>query len=83
MSARYQQLLAEWRAAAAVTKDAQDRLKGRFDAFLAGDGPEPTEEEVQQVHRLREVESGKLDEAMRYLRETTTPTRKGKSDHPR
>lgn len=70
MSARYQELLDEWRAAAAASKEGQSRLKDRLDAFLEGRGAEPSEHEVKEVHRLREVEMTKLEKAMRYLRET-------------
>jgi hypothetical protein len=70
MSERYEQLLAEWRACASETRDAQARVREQFDAFLDGRGPEPSVRELKQLDQLREVENAKLEAAMRYLRET-------------
>jgi hypothetical protein len=71
MSERYAALLQEWREASARTREAQKRLKAKFDAHLEG-GPAPTEAEVLFVRGLREVEGEKLEAAMEYVRQTAS-----------
>jgi len=84
MSQRYAALLQDWRDASARTRDAQQKLKAKFDAHMEG-GPAPTEEEVALVRRLREVEGEKLEAAMDYVRQTASgpPTGFGPGMHPR
>lgn len=82
MSQRYAALLNEWRNAAAAARDAQQRLGERFDRYMAGQGPEPTPDDVKAVARLREIENRKLQAALDYAQRTASgpPTRWGDAD---
>ena len=51
MSTRYQELIEQWREAAARTREAQRLLKLAFDAHIAG-GPAPSDEEVAERIRV-------------------------------
>lgn len=53
MSDRYKTLLDDWLAAAATTREAQHKLKQKFDLFLLGSGPEPSKAEIEDLKRLR------------------------------
>lgn len=70
MSERYAALLAIWKQADETAKQAERRLNERFEAFLAGNAPEPTDEERAEVARLREEERLALDAALAYVRKT-------------
>ena len=68
LSQRYEELLVEWRAASANTREAQSKLRRKFDAFLAGAGPEPTASEIEAMHGLRDLEQQKLADALQCAR---------------
>jgi hypothetical protein len=71
VSTRYKQLIDDWREAAARTRERQRLLNIAFDEHIAG-GPEPSEEDVAALSELRQIEADKLEEAMDYLRRTST-----------
>lgn len=69
----YDDLLEEWRAAAANTRDAQLKLKQAFELFLAGDGPEPSKAVIDEVQLLRDIENAKLQAALAFVRRAARP----------
>ncbi|WP_427913412.1 hypothetical protein ACPWT1_00075 [Ramlibacter sp. MMS24-I3-19] len=68
MSAAYDKLLDDWRQAAAETRRAQQVLKVRFDLFLQGCAPEPSEADIARMNALRDVESARLQAALASVR---------------
>lgn len=70
MDHTYDALLADWRAAAGRTRDAQQKLKEAFELFLQGGGSEPSKAEIDRVQALRDVENAKLEAALAYVRKS-------------
>jgi hypothetical protein len=70
MSEKYRALIAEWRKASDETRAMQQRIKARFDAHLAGTGAPPSDADLDRLHELRQVEQHRLEEAMRYIKDT-------------
>ena len=80
MSRRYAELIAQWREAAAQTRDAQAKLTVIFNAHLEGKGPAPDADAIQQLRKLRDIEHAKLDAAMAYARKTAKGQPTGMGD---
>jgi len=70
MSERFRALLAEWKIADGRAAEAQHALNAKFQAFIDGSGPEPSESERQEVERLRMKANAALEVALSYVRET-------------
>lgn len=53
----------------AATKDAQKKLRQKWDPFIEGRAPEPSQEETAAVHRLQQIEDHKLKAAIQSMHE--------------
>lgn len=67
MPDRHRELMHAWKNADNAAKLADRLLTQRFDAYLAQQGPLPTEDERQNVQRLRREATEKLAAAIDYL----------------
>jgi hypothetical protein len=67
MSERYADLLAEWKKADEAARTAEKALAERYDHYVEGKGPEPTESEREEVHLLRHRANARLQDALHYI----------------
>lgn len=59
--------------------DAQALLNDRFQAYIDGTGPEPTDEDRDRVSTLRTLAHAKLEVAMSYVKTNARGPASGKS----
>lgn len=80
MSERFRALLAEWKAVDQRASEAQAELNAKFQAFIDGTGPEPTEEDRTRVEKLRTLAASHLELALSYVKSTARGPNSGKGD---
>jgi hypothetical protein len=68
MSERYATLIDAWKRAEAAAHDAEKVISNAYQAYFAGAGQPPTEEQVACARQLRSKARDHLDAAMAYLR---------------
>lgn len=68
MSQRYAVLIEAWKRAEAGAHDAEKVISDAYQAYFAGAGKPPTEEQIALARRLRREVRDQLDAAMNYLR---------------
>jgi hypothetical protein len=68
MSQRYATLIDAWKRAEAAAHDAEKTIGNAYQAYFAGAGAPPTEEQIALARQLRSKAREQLDAAMNYLR---------------
>jgi hypothetical protein len=80
MSQGYAELIAQWRTAAAETREAQVRLTVAFNAHLGGNTAAPEPASIQHLRKLQDVEHTKLQAAMECASKTDSGFPTGPGD---
>jgi hypothetical protein len=68
MSQQYAILIDAWKRAEAAAHDAEKVISNAYQAYFAGTGKPPTEEQIATARQLRKTARDRLDAAMSYLR---------------
>jgi hypothetical protein len=68
MSQKYATLIEAWKRAEAAAHDAEKVISNAYQAYFAGAGAPPTEQQIALARQLRKEARDQLDAAMSYLR---------------